>query len=83
MAQRRIFDDGTPDYGQSVGPDISNPYGSFMSGVQPQAPSFGQAFIAGAENQQNPRNRLLGGLAAQSGAGGIRGGIGRIASFLI
>lgn len=72
-------DSDAPDLGQ---PDYGMP--SYDAGnAQPARPSFLQAFQAGAGAQMDPRRKLLGGLAGQAGAGGIRGAIGNIARFML
>ena len=65
--------------------DPNQNYGSVLQMQQqgPARPSFLDAFQGGMNQQQDPRKKLLGGLAGQAGAGGIRGALGHIATFLL
>lgn len=65
--------------------DLNSMYGGILqpSTTMAQRPSFLDAFQAGAAQQQDPRKKLLGGLAGQAGAGGALGALGHIATFLL
>lgn len=68
-------------------PDISmgdqQPMPSFLDGINgPERPSAGDSFMAGIQ-QNKGANRITAGLSGWAGAGGIRGGIGNVARFLL
>lgn len=76
------YDDysGMPDMGYSL-PD----YGSGVQYQQqgPQRPSFLNAFQAGVKQRKPGQSLLLSGLSGYAGGGGVLGGIGDVAKFLI
>lgn len=57
---------------------------SFLDGGQPAPPNNRQMFLGGIKNSQGSQGSMLArGLSGFSGSGGLRGGIGRLASFMI
>lgn len=69
------IDMGQQDYGSMP---------SFLDAGQPSAPNRKQMFLGGIKNTQGSgANPVLRGLSGFSGSGGLMGGIGRVASFLI
>lgn len=55
----------------------------FLDGMTgPERPTYGDSFLAGMQ-QNRGANRITAGLSGWAGAGGIRGGIGTAARFLL
>lgn len=74
------------DYGGML--DLGSSLPDYGSGVQyqqqgPQRPSFLNSFQAGMQQRKPGQNPLLSGLSGYAGGGGVMGGIGSVAKFLL
>lgn len=78
-----VNDAQMPDISMGEPPAQATP--GFLDGMTgPERPSYGDSFLAGMQqNRNNGTNRIMAGLSGWAGAGGIRGGIGTAARFLI
>jgi hypothetical protein len=71
---------GMPDMGSFLPAYGSGPqYGQ----QQPDRPSFLNAFQAGVKQRKPGQSPLLSGLSGYAGGGGVMGGIGSAAKFLL